>query len=140
MGQVPPVRAKLCWGLLVGVGSPAVKLGVFLHFGDAPSAKEWVRTEGKCGSSPNSLSTSNWTCFLGLSSLCGETSHHHALSLDSCDLGCNSRFFMEQCSCSSAGQDHKGLGRGTSAGWGMKGRGFDATSTHSSPRMGSTPS
>ena len=112
LGWAPPVRAWLCWGILVGVGSSTVKLGAFLHSGAAPSAKKWVRSEGKSGLPPNSLSTSNQTCFLGFSSFCGEAWHCCALSFDSWDLACNLGFSMEQWSHSSAGQDHGGVGEG----------------------------
>ena len=77
-----------CQGMAVlgafrGVGSWAGKLGALLHSGAAPSSKKRVRSEGKFGSSPNSLSTSNQTCFLSFSSVCGEALHCHALLLDS---------------------------------------------------------
>ena len=130
LGQAPPVRSWLCWELLVGAGNWEGELGVLLHLGAAPSVKKKMRSEGKPDSSPNSLSTSNQTCFLGFSLVCREVLHCSVLFLDSWDLGCSLRFSMEQWSHSSAGQDHGGLGVGTSAGLHMRGD-FDATSTHS---------
>ena len=92
LGWASPVRAWLCWGLLVGVGSWAGKMGVLLHLGAMPSAKKRVMSVGKFCSSPNSLSTLNQTCFLGFSSACGEMLHCNVLLLDSQDLGHRQNF------------------------------------------------
>ena len=124
LSSAPPVGARLHWVLLVGVGSLAVKLGASFCSGVAPSAKKWVRSEGKSGSLPSSLSISSQTCFLGLSSFCREASCHYALSLDSWDFGCNVRFSMECWSCSSGGQDHGGLGEGDWYQLGCEGEGL----------------
>ena len=45
LGCAPPARARLCWGLLVGVGGPAVEPAAFFHSA-APSAKKWVMSVG----------------------------------------------------------------------------------------------
>ena len=124
LGQAPPVGAWLHWGLLVGVGSLVVKLGMFHWSGAVPSAKTWAWSEGKSSSLPNSLSTLNQMYFLGFSSFCGEASHCCALSLYYQDLGCNLRFSMEQWRHSSAGQDHGGLGEGDWQQLGHEGEGL----------------
>ena len=83
LGQAPPVREWLSWGLLVGADSWEGKLGVLLCLGAVHSAKKWVRSVGKLGSLPNSLSTLNQTCFLGFSSAYRDASHQHVLFLNS---------------------------------------------------------
>ena len=100
-GPCSPARARLCWELLVGVGTPL--------------AKKWTISTGRSGSALNSPSASNWTCFLSFSSFCGEASYHHTQF-----LCCNLRSPMHQQSCSS-GWDCGRLGRGTGTSWGLKG-------------------
>ena len=142
LGQAPPVRAWLCWELLVGVGSWEGELGALLHSGAVPSAKKRMRSEGKSGSLPNSSSTLNQTCFLSFSfsSFCREASHYCALSMESQDLGCNLRFSMEWWSHSSAEWDSRGLGDGDlSLTWAWRGGAFIPPQHTPSPRTGSSP-
>ena len=97
LGPCSPCQGKAVLGALVGVGTP--------------SAKKWTNCTGRSGSAPNSLSTSNWTCFLSFSSFCGEASHH--CTWFPC---CNLRPSMEWQSCLS-GWDHGGLGEGDWSWW-----------------------
>ena len=91
---------------------PAVKLGAFLYSGAAPFTKKWARSEGMSGSLHNSLSTWNWTCFLGFLPPVGR--HHSAVPCPWIpgDLGHNLRFSREWWSCWSPGQDCGVLGEG----------------------------
>ena len=137
--QAPPVRAWLCWELLVGVGSWAGEVGVLPHSWAVLSAKKRARSEGKFSSLPNSSITSNQTCFLGLFSVCGEASHCYVLLLDTWDLGCSLRFSIEQWSYSSAGWDQEGLREGTGDGLGVRGRALTLPGPTPSPRTGPSP-
>ena len=83
LGQTPPVRAWLCWGLSVGVGSWAGEWGALLCLGAALLANKSVMFVGKSGSSPSPSSTSNQTCFLSFSSAYGEALHCQVMLLDS---------------------------------------------------------
>ena len=91
-----------------GVGEP----GVSSQSATMPSTKKRVRPRGYVGSSPNSSSTSNLTCFLSFSSASVGVSSWCDLLLDSWSLGCKLRCSMECLSCSLAGQNHGEAGKG----------------------------
>ena len=109
-----------CMGgvMLVGshgesLGMGVEGLGVSSHSLAIPSTRKRVRPWGNMGWLPNSLSTSNQTCFfLCFSSVGVGASSHCTLFLEWQALGCRWRSSMEQLSCSSAGQDYWGLGEG----------------------------
>ena len=86
--------------------------GASSHSFTMPSARKRVRHWGNVGVSPRSPFTSNLTCFFGFFSAGVGMSCHCDLLLDLCTLVCKSRFFIEWLSCSSAGLDHMGLGKG----------------------------
>ena len=76
-----------------------------------PSTRKRVRPGDKVGSSPNSSSTSNLTCFFHCFSSVGVgASCCYSLLWDLWDLSCRWRSLKEQLSCSLAGWDCEGLG------------------------------
>ena len=86
--------------------------GTSSHSLAVPFARKRVRSGDNVGSLPNSSSTLNQTCFFSFPSTYVGVSSHHALLLDSWDLGCRWRLSIEQQSLSSVGWDHGGLREG----------------------------
>ena len=76
-----------------------------------PSTRKRFRPWGNVGASHRSPSTSNLTCFLVSQLVWG---HHVTAPYPWISMGfvCKLRFFIEQLSCSLAGWDLGGLGKG----------------------------
>ena len=122
-----------CWE---SMGSEVEELGALLCSAAVPYTKKRVRPVGNVGLSPNSLSTSNLTCFLLSLSSMGLPSHC-TLLLDSWGLSCKWRCSMEWLSHSSAGRDHGGLGESDWCQLRHGGEGFGSSLTYSFPWNGS---
>ena len=80
-----PCQVKAMLGVLGGCGQTGSQTSSFAQ-GLCPQPRS-ARSADKSGLAPNSLSTSNWTCFLSFFSFCEEASHHSALSFKSWGLG-----------------------------------------------------